>query len=255
MTERPPRVDYDEIAPAYDKRYDRNRYSEVRAALIRFVGDAKDIVEVGCGTGHWLAELRSDARSVVGIDQSFGMLRAALTNAPAAMLIRGGAAALPIRSQSADRLFCVNAFHHFDDKPAFVAEARRALRGGGAIMIVGLDPHTGLDQWWIYDYFPSTVPIDLARYSSTAAIKSMLERAGFSSIETIVAQHFPAEIPFDKAVERGYLDRHATSQLTVIPEDEYREGMQRLRAERPVIRADLRVYSTVGWVETSELPL
>ena len=245
MTDRPFRVDYDRIAESYDKRYDRNRYGEVRDALVRFVGDANVVVEVGCGTGHWLAELSGDRR-VVGIDRSSGMLAHAASNAPDAMLVRGIADALPIRSGAADRLFCINAFHHFPDKSTFIGEARRVLREEGRIMIIGLDPHTGVDQWWVYDYFPSTLPIDRARYASTPAIREMLADAGFSSIETMVAQHFPAAIPFDKALERGYLDRQSTSQLVVMPDDEYREGMERLNAERPMIRADLRVYSTVG---------
>lgn len=241
----PPRVDYDDIAASYDRRYDRNRYSEVREALMRFVGDANVVVEVGCGTGHWLAELSGRA---IGVDPSSGMLARARSNAPDAMLVRGTASTLPVRSSSADRLFAINAFHHFADKRAFVAEARRILRRGGAIMIVGLDPHTGSDQWWVYDYFPSTLPIDLARYASTLAIRDMLAEVGFSSIETTVAQHFPAAMSFEKALERGYLDRAATSQLAVMPEDEYRAGMERLNDERPMIRADLRVYSTVGRV-------
>jgi SAM-dependent methyltransferase len=246
MTDPPLRVDYDAIAETYDARYDRNRYGEVRDALMRFVGDATDVLEVGCGTGHWLAELSGGRRFVVGLDPSIGMLRQAMGNAPSAMLIRGVAGALPTRSKAAERLFCINAFHHFPDKPAFVAEARRVLRDNGAIMLVGLDPHTGIDQWWVYDYFPSTLPIDLARYSPTAAIRAMLGEAGFSSIETTVAQHFPAAIPFDKALERGYLDRRSTSQLVVMADDEYRAGMERLSAERPMIRADLRVYSTIA---------
>jgi len=246
MNDQPRRVDYDRIAKSYDKRYDRNRYDEVRDALIRFVGEASTIVEVGCGTGHWLAELRGGARRPVGIDPSSGMLAAAVGNAPDALLIQGTASALPIGRGSAERLFCINAFHHFPDKPAFVAEARRVLGKRGAIMIVGLDPHTGIDQWWVYDYFPSTLPIDRVRYASTAAIRSMLEDAGFTSVETSVAQHFPAAIPFEKALDRGYLDRTATSQLLVVPDDEYRAGMERLSAERPMIRADLRVYSTIG---------
>ena len=243
------KVDYDDIAATYDTRYDRNRYGEVRDTVMRFVGDATNVLEVGCGTGHWLAELRGGDRRVVGIDPSWGMLQHAERHAEHASLIRGVADALPIRSRATDRVFCINAFHHFPDKTAFVAETRRVLRDGGALMIVGLDPHTGIDQWWVYDYFPSTLPIDLVRYASTPAIRQMLADAGFSSIETNVAQHFPAAIPFDKALERGYLDRRSTSQLMAIPDDEYRVGMERLSAERPLIRADLRVYATIGLVE------
>jgi SAM-dependent methyltransferase len=244
-------VDYDDVAPTYDRRYDRNRYSDVRDVLLRFVGDARRVLEVGCGTGHWLAELASDSRDVVGIDPSWGMLEIAAGAAPAARLVRARAENLPFAEAITDRIFCINAMHHFADKPAFVAEARRVVRKGGAILIIGLDPHVGIDQWWVYDYFPSARAPDLARYPSTAAIRSMLEAAGFTDVATSVAQHFPAALPFDKALERGYLDRRSTSQLLVISDEEYEAGIRRMTAERPLVCADLRVYATAGWLNQS----
>jgi SAM-dependent methyltransferase len=70
------RVDYDGVAAIYDQRYENNRFDGTSAALTEFVGSARDIGEVGCGTGHWLAELASPTRVLVGIDLSEGMLRA-----------------------------------------------------------------------------------------------------------------------------------------------------------------------------------
>jgi len=239
-------VDYDDVASAYDQRYDRNRYSEVRETLLRFVGEARDVVEIGCGTGHWLAELEGQSRDVVGVDPSQRMLEIAARAAPMARLVRSRAESLPLATASRDRIFCVNAMHHFLDKIAFVAEARRVIRKGGEILIVGLDPHAGIDQWWVYDYFPSALSDDLARYSSGAAIRGMLEAVGFTAVSTSVAQHLPAAIPFDKALERGYLDRRSTSQLLVISDEEFEAGMRRITAERPLVCADLRVYATVG---------
>jgi SAM-dependent methyltransferase len=149
---------------------------------------------------------------------------------------------------SVDRVFCINALHHFDDRVAFAREAHRILRSGGTVMVIGLDPHTALDRWWIYDYFPGALAADLVRYPSVEAIRATLEDAGFSDLTTSVAQHIPAAVPFDLAVERGYVDRRSTSQLMVISDAEYEEGVRRLTAERPVLRADLRLYATVGRV-------
>jgi ubiquinone/menaquinone biosynthesis C-methylase UbiE len=257
MTNGHRRVDYDDVAASYDTRYDRNRYSDVRDALLRFVGDARDVIEVGCGTGHWLAELASASRNLVGVDPSRGMLEMAARAASTARLVRAQAENLPLAGGSADRLFCVNAMHHFADKLAFVAEARRVMRACGEILIVGLDPHVGVDQWWVYDYFPSTLSDNLARYPSAAAIRAMLEAVGFVGVATNTAQHFPAAIPFDKALERGYLDRRSTSQLLVISDEEYEAGIRRMTSEQPLVCADLRVYATVGRLgnQTSALPL
>jgi ubiquinone/menaquinone biosynthesis C-methylase UbiE len=97
-------VDYDTVAAAFGERYQRNRYAEVRECLQRFLDGAEGrLVEVGCGTGHWLAEFAAEwDGDVVGIDNSAGMLEKARSHAPDALLIRAHAAALPLASGSVD---------------------------------------------------------------------------------------------------------------------------------------------------------
>jgi ubiquinone/menaquinone biosynthesis C-methylase UbiE len=246
-------VNYDLVAPAYDKRYERNRYDGVEAFLRRFIGDTESIAvaEVGCGTGHWLARVCGRVHRVTGLDLSPEMLQRARTAAPCARLVRGRAEKLPWAPGAFDRLFCINAMHHFDDVCAFMLEARRVLRPGGALLTIGLDPHTGLDRWWIYDYFPGALEADRARYLPTTMIRERLEAAGFTEPVTEVAQHIPADMPFAAATERGLIDRRSTSQLMVISQAEYDAGLQRLRAEQPTLKADLRLYATVGWVSST----
>src|SRR5438034_6084575 len=103
-------VDYDLVAPAYDKRYERNRYDGVLAVLRRFVGESArvDTAEVGCGTGHWLAELHGRVRTAAGLDRSAEMLQRARTAAPYAHIVRGRAEQLPWAEGRFDRLFCIN---------------------------------------------------------------------------------------------------------------------------------------------------
>jgi ubiquinone/menaquinone biosynthesis C-methylase UbiE len=246
-------VNYDLVAPTYDKRYDRNRFDGVEAVLRRFVGESEsvDVAEVGCGTGHWLAQFRNRVHTVAGLDLSPEMLQRARTAAPCALLVRGRAEKLPWATGAFDRLFCINAMHHFDDANAFMLEARRVLRPGGALLTIGLDPHTRLDKWWIYDHFPGALKADRARYLPTTTIRERLEAAGFAEAATEVAQHIPAEMPFAVATERGLIDRRSTSQLMVITRAEYDEGLQRLRAEKPTLKADLRLYATVGRVAST----
>ena len=242
----PRRIDYDALAATFDQRYVHNDYSGTAAALAKFVAEPNaTVLEVGCGTGHWLAAI-SGATTVAGIDRSWEMLRRARETALRAVLAHATAEQLPFASDTFDRVFCVNALHHFGDKLAFLREAYRVLRPDGAILIIGLDPHTTIDQWWVYDYFPEARAADLQRYPSTYRIRNALLATGFATASTSVVHHKPAERAFELAVEQGLLDRHWTSQLMVISDAAYEAGVRRLRAERPVLRADIRLYGTIA---------
>jgi ubiquinone/menaquinone biosynthesis C-methylase UbiE len=247
-------VDYDVVAATFASRYERNDYRGVEAALAQFLGDAGvgAVVEVGCGTGHWLALAGKYGACVAGIDPSSGMLDRARQAAPGARLVRARAEALPFRPQTFDRLFCVNVLHHVADPAAFMSEAARVLRSGAGLLTIGLDPHTGRDRWWIYDYFPEALAADRERYLSTQAIRQLMSASGLDRCETREAQHLPRTLDVDEAERQGFLSRTGTSQLMVIADDLYAAGLARLRADAarsPDMRlsADLRLFATVGW--------
>ncbi|HKG94635.1 MAG TPA: methyltransferase domain-containing protein [Gemmatimonadaceae bacterium] len=249
-------MDYDAVAPDYGRRYQGQRFADVeRAARAFAAGPAPpDLLEVGCGTGHWLSALADVVAVAAGVDPSWGMLERARAAAPAALLCRARAEALPWRAASVDRVLCVNAAHHFADVAAFVAEARRVLRPPGGLMVVGLDPHAGGDQWWVYDYFPTARAADLVRYPSADTLRRLMAAAGFARVETRVAQHAPASVTMERAAELRLLERTSTSQLMVIGDEEYAQGVARVRAAARAagagfrLSADLRLYATTGWL-------
>ena len=242
------RVDYDAVADAYDQRWVTSRYHGVLTRLHRFIGEPAsiDAVEVGCGTGHWLSEIRDRVRTTTGLDPSTNMLRRAQAAMPGARLVRGRAEQLPWTAASFDRVFSINALHHFQDLDAFVAEARRVLRPDGALLTIGLDPHTGLDSWFVYDYFPSALETDRARFLATAEIRQRLTSAGFVNATSEVVQHLPVDVTFDEGMARGLLERTSKSQLLILSDAEYRAGLERLNTDRPRLRADLRLYATTA---------
>jgi SAM-dependent methyltransferase len=255
------RVNYDALAADYASRYARNDYSGVSDALREFLtteaAAAPSTLEVGCGTGHWLHFLGECGVVAVGVDPSAKMLAIARTAAAASPLVRAVAEAIPFQAESFDRLFCVNALHHVIDKVAFTREAKRILRRGGALLTIGLDPHTEPDRWWIYDYFPEALRADRERYLSTRAIREMLTAAGFASCETRAVQRLPRTLTFDEAERGGFLARTSTSQLMVISEESYQAGLARIRdhaAHDPGFRlqSDLTLYATVATLTNAE---
>ena len=257
MTE--PRVaDYDRVAASYDRRYQHHEYAGVQESLTRFLegGAVSAVLEVGCGTGHWLSFVGADERYIVaGVEPSTEMIARARVAAPSAWLARGRAEALPWRDATFDRVFCVNALHHFPDRARFFAEARRILKPGGGLMTIAKDPHAEADTWWVYDYFPETVGIDRDRYARVRTLRGELSLAGFATAESYEADHVEALTPASEALTTGLVDRAYTSQLTVLTDEEFARGVERIRAaDRDAggdlqLVTDFRLYATIGWLE------
>jgi len=249
-------TDYDRIADRFDTRYSHYPYDGVRETLLNFLGPKPSaVLEVGCGTGHWLAIAHQAERSpLVGVDPSAPMLDRARVAAPGARLARARAEALPWRDATFDRIYCVNALHHFTDRVQFFAEARRILRPGGGVLTIGKDPHTDRDDWWVYDYFEETRAIDRARFARVRTLRGEMALAGFAWTESMEADHIEVVRPAGEAMANGIVDPAFTSQLTVLSEDEYQRGADRLRQANDAaggelqLVADFRLYATIGWV-------
>ena len=93
-------ADYDRIADRYDRRYGLHAYAGVRDALFNSLdsGTVTAAIEVGCGTGHWLAEIRrrypsAERLFLAGVEPAAGMLSRAQAANPDARLVRAGGSA------------------------------------------------------------------------------------------------------------------------------------------------------------------
>ena len=156
---------------------------------------------------------------------------------------------------SFDRIYCVNALHHFADRRQFFAEARRVLRRGGGVLTIGKDPHTERDTWWVYDYFPETVEIDRARFARVRTLRGELAHAGFDWAESFECDRIEAVTPARDALATGIVDRAYTSQLAVLSDEELQKGVARLRAADADAGGELQLvtdfylFATIGWIE------
>lgn len=111
------------------------------------VREGQRLLDVGCGDGGFHAPLRQRGVHVVGVDRSFGMLRAALAsqrqtivaaaeaNGSAAAVVQGDAQALPIGDATFDCALAAHVLFHVPDVRAALRELRRVLRAGGRVVL------------------------------------------------------------------------------------------------------------------------
>jgi len=106
----------------------------------------------------------------------------------------------------------------------------------------------------VYDYFEGTRTIDVARFAPVRTLRGELTTAGFSWAESFEADHIDVLAPAGEALVNGHVDRTFTSQLSVLSEDEYARGVERIRqADREAggqlqLAADFHLFATIGWL-------
>lgn len=228
------RVDYDQIAPGYDRRFERRQPETGVGRSLRRTARAvaaQQVLEVGCGTGHWLAGLAADSRSLNGLDLSAGMLRQAHQREARLQLARGDAGRLPYAAEAFDLLYCVNAIHHFDDPGQFIAESFRVLRPGGRLCIIGSDHFRCRESWYIYQYFDSAFETDQRRFPGWDGLQELADRAGFIQIEKRDIEHIQDPKHGRQVLCDPFLAKGSCSQLALLTDEEYQAGLTRIRED------------------------
>ena len=147
---------YDHRALEYDEWYEgaglfaarvRPGFAEELAAVRALLAALPPgcVLDVACGTGYLTRDLQG---SVVGLDQSPGMLLRARERAPQARLVRGDALALPFAARRFDRLVAAHIYGHVEaaDRDAFLAEAR-AVASELVVVDAGARGGAPRDEW------------------------------------------------------------------------------------------------------------
>jgi ubiquinone/menaquinone biosynthesis C-methylase UbiE len=237
-------VNYDQVAPTYNRRFSNQKDRPIAAALIELVREsgARRVLEVGCGTGRWLADLTGNQvtspAGLFGLDRSIGMLAEASEQQLGLQIVQGLAESLPFPGQSFDLVYCVNALHHFSQPDQFICQAFHLLQPGGLLAIIGMDPRNFLEQfdrpararWYVYEFFEGTLETDLLRFPSWGQILDWMTGAGFEfvnlqPVETVRDTKIGAAIWSDP-----FLEKNSTSQLILLSDEAYQTGLDKIRS-------------------------
>lgn len=118
-------------------------------ALLALLDDRTVVGDLGCGTGAMAEVLAPAVGRVVAVDDSEAMLgaaRARLEGVPNVELKAGSLEALPVDDGALDAAVLSLVLHYVPEPLPALAEAARALRPGGKLLVVDMLPHDREDM-------------------------------------------------------------------------------------------------------------
>lgn len=224
------RVNYNQIAPEYDRRFTSPELEDRGNVLLALAGqiEARRILEVGCGTAHWLSALHTVTPYLFGLDLSTGMLQHARKREVPLRLIQGSADRLPLGDHQFDLVYCVDAIHHFADPAAFIARAYALLDGGGVLAIIGTNPHQGKEIWYAYEYFSGMYETDLQRFPTQERMMHWMTAAGFANVAVQTVERIEEAKEGRAVLDDPFLRKNACSQMALLSEEVYRAGINQI---------------------------
>lgn len=179
---------------------------------------ARRVLDVGCGTGQFVAALADQARCW-GVDASPEMVDVARRRGANARV--AAAERLPFKDGWFERAVMRQAVH-LVDRPRAFAEARRVVAPDGRLVLATFAPGH-FDVVWLAPLFPRMMEIDRERFPSGETLERELEEAGFE-VRTVP---FTQErmLSREDALER-IRGRHIST-FDLIDDDEYERGLRR----------------------------
>lgn len=132
------------------------------------------LLDVGGGTGNYAVAMAGLGWHPVVVDRNRAMLEAAARKR--LPTVCGDAAVLPVPTSSVDAVMLVSMLHHVPDWQAALAEARRVVRPGGRVALMGFVR----EHLWVHgveDYFPATRDHFAAGHQALAEVRAALPGA------------------------------------------------------------------------------
>jgi SAM-dependent methyltransferase len=150
---------YDDIGRTYTAT--RHPDPRIAAAILRGLGDAPRVLNVGAGAGNY----EPADREVVALEPSPVMI--AQRPPGAAPVIQGRAEELPFADASFDAAMAVLSDHHWSDRRRGLAELRRVARG--RVVLFNANPGEADLFWLTAEYLPEFRELIPPRYREPGA--------------------------------------------------------------------------------------
>lgn len=243
MTSSAQRVNYDLIAHLYDE---PGRDYDIDPNLVKFLAQKTShrlrILDMGCGTGKQLTANQSKFPdfTMLGMDLFHGMLNQARKRCTKINWIQGDSATPPFADRAFDYITNQFSYHHVNSKTRMIAETYRILKPGGRFVITNLDPWS-MTGWIVYTYFSAARQRDFTDFLPVNELTFQMEKTGFRNVQ-VKRVHSRSDENLNEFIHYAR-QRHRTSQLIAIRDDEYQDGINRLKDFVEKFGKDYRVTS------------
>lgn len=235
-------IDYDNLAAEYARH--RRTYPGLVEHIVDRAGitSGSTVLEVGCGTANHVSSLATlTGARCHGVDPSAEMLKVAASQPAPLELRQGRAEELDYPGTAFDLIFSVDVIHFVKRPVEYFTQAFAALEPGGYLCTVTDSEWNIRNRLPLSRFFPAAVEAELKRYHPVPALNDAMTEAGFAELDEVTVESTY------ELTDAGRFEEKAYSCLHLIPEAEFRSGVEALRAalaEGPV-PANLR--STVLW--------
>ncbi len=162
-------------------------FARRRDFLLSHVSAGERVLDVGCGEGHFAAELVRAGTEVVGIDLAAEPLRRARERHPELDLRQVPAAGpWPLQDASFDVVWAGEVIEHVADTAGWLSELRRVLRSGGRLLLS--TPDHGRLRMLGWALAPRAFAAhfdprsDHLRFYTRSALSELLEDFGFRDV-------------------------------------------------------------------------
>lgn len=235
---------YDEIGAGYDvgRRADRR----IQRRLLRAIGDAERVVDIGTGTGNY----SPGDRFCVGVDPS-GLMLERRKRTGHHRSVQATAEALPFASSTFDCALGVLTAHHWLDLQAGLEEM---VRTSAKQVLFIREPFRSTADFWLLEYFPSIMEIEETKtYPTAEAVQQTLREAQVEDV-AVSADCVDGFLGCYWNRPEAFLVpavRRCISVFAFIGGDEERSGVERLTADLDSGRWDAEYGSLRTRIEYS----
>jgi ubiquinone/menaquinone biosynthesis C-methylase UbiE len=119
----------------------RDSWQKPHEVVVALEFNAGEVVaDIGAGTGYFAKRFARHAGKVLAVDIDSRLLQMAASGAPPNLTTVLGANDDPrLDPASVDTVFFCDVLHHIDNRPAYLAKVRSALKPGGRLVVIDFE--------------------------------------------------------------------------------------------------------------------